>query len=414
MRGKLILLLILLPALAWAVFGSLGDRLSSSVASRFGPRILAATGGKVSNARSFVKDCLQDSALLLTAACLLTLAHRCLAVPASRRFPTPTRWVVEGWSVFLGLNIFAGIAAHTLLFWCLLYTGTESVQNYTQWRIKQSLMKEADAPRQAVLLGASQTWAQIDAGVLNERLGRRIWTTDLSFPGSSFYEMALCLERLPHVPVAYVITYVSEANFYTGGDNGRLLYFFGLRDLPAYWALGPDKPRCDQFLLCGLLGDVFPLYRVWDPFITRLRVGRVLTQPHQARTNLPSKTALAARALQLAKSYGFGPACSFNQRTFTTFARMCRDRGCRLVVCCGQLNPIFERALNPALRPDMLAFLRDQARRDSNIVLLEESQLLPQNEDDYDDLTHVSFAARTRSSQHIADALEALACKPSP
>jgi hypothetical protein len=349
----------------------------------------------------------------MTAACLLIVAHRRLAVYAVRRLQTPARWIVQGWSAFICLNVFAGIAAHTVLFWCLLFTGKDHTINHTQYNIKQALMKEAGAPRQAVLMGASQTRTQIDTKVLNDRLARRVWSTELHFPGSTPYDMTLCFERLPNVPLAYVITYVSEVTFYSKSDNERLMYFFGFRDLAAYCALGPGKPKFDRFEVCGLMADIFPLYRVWDSLAARVRGFEVQNQGQQ-RYDATLETNLEYKAQRSAEHAGFGPESNFNKKSFAAFARMCRERGCRLIVCCGQLNPIAERALDPALRADMMAFLHEQAAHDTNLVLLEASQLPPQVEADYEDLTHVNPATRARFSQYIADALDKLTPAQSP
>jgi hypothetical protein len=78
------------------------------------------------------------------------------------------------------------------------------------------------------------------------------------------------------------------------------------------------------------------------------------------------------------------------------------------MVCCGQFNPILERALNPALRADMVAFLHRLAANDPNIVLLEPPRMPEQRESDYEDLMHVTQEARARFTPYIADALRQL------
>jgi len=407
MRTRLTLWLLVVPVVAWALFGFLGERLSSSLTARFGPRIVASGDGKFTEPQPFVKRRLKEFAELVTGASLLILAHRRVAAVALQRLPTPARWIAQGWSAFICLNIFAALAAHTVLFWTLLYTGKIHINNYTQYRIKQGLLEEAEAPSQALLMGASQTRAQIDARVLNKRLGRKIWTTELHFPGSSVYDMVLCLERLPKVRLEYIITYFSEGNIYGGHDNQRVMYFFGIRDLAAYWTLGPGKPGFDRNFVSGLMKDIFPLYRVWGPFVDRAQFWQTQNLK-QEQYNASLENDLVERAQRAAKSYSMGPESRFQKRAFTTFAKMCRERGCRLVVCCGQSNPILDRALDPALRRDMMAFLHEQARQDTNIILLEESQLPRQVEGDYEDLTHVNEAARARFSQYLAEALEKL------
>jgi hypothetical protein len=339
--------------------------------------------------------------------------HRKLATFALRRLPTPARWIAQAWSAFICLNVFAGVAAHTVLFWAFLFTGKDHTLNYTQYRIKEGLLEEAPAPSQALLMGASQTRTQIDAKLLNDRLGQKVWTTELHFPGSTPYDMTLCLEHLPKVRVDFIIIYASEGIFYVRQDNERLMYFFGFRDLPAYLTLGPGKPPFDRFEVCGLMGDIFPLYRVWDSLAARAR-GWETQNRDQARYDASLENNLADRAQRAAKSMGFGPECTFHKESFAAFAKMCRERGCRLIVCCGQLNPLLERDLDPALRPDMMAFLHEQAARDSNIILLEASQMPTQLESDYEDLTHVNDAARARFSQYMAGVMEKLMLPKSP
>jgi hypothetical protein len=408
MRTRLTLLLLVAPIMVWTLFGFLGERAASSLSSRFGARILASGDGKFTNPQPFVKRRLKELAVLATSACLLILVHRGLAALAARRLQTPARWIIQGWSAFICLNVFAAVAAHTVLFWTLLYTGKEHINNYTQYRIKQGLLEEAEAPSQAVLMGASQTRTQIDTKVLNKRMGRKIWTTELHFPGSTVYDMVLCLERLPKVRLDYVITYFSEANLYCAGDSQRLMYFFGVRDLANYWTLGPGKPGLDNNMVRGLMGDIFPLYRVWGSFIDRAQFWQTQNLK-QAQYNATLESDLVERAQRQAKSFSLGPYCRFQKWAFATFAKMCRERGCRLVVCCGQTNPILDRALDPAVRRDMMAFLHEQAGQDPNLILLEDPQLPRQVKGDYDDLTHVNEAARARFSQYMAEALEKLA-----
>jgi multisubunit Na+/H+ antiporter MnhB subunit len=405
MRPKFAFLLVVMLAFVWVLYGFLGDRVASHISSRFGSKILAHGDGKFTNVQVFVKNRLKDGAVLVTAACILLLVYRQLSAVATRRLRTPGRWIVQGWGAFICLNAFAACAAHHTLFWCLLFTGKDHTHNYTQWCIKQGLMKEIEAPGQAVLLGASTTRTQIDTKVLNDRLGRSLWTTELHFPGAGPYDMVLCLERVPRVRVDYVITYANEVTFFSQNDQGRLMFFFGLRDLPNYWTLGPGKPAIDRFLICGLLGDVFPLYRVWEPLVARARFWQS-EDVNQKKYDQALDNDLVRRAQTSARHMGFGTACNFNKKEFAVFAKMCAERHSRLVICCGQLNPILDRALDPALHSDMMAFLHELARNDPNVILLEESQFPKQVESDYEDLTHVDKAARARFSQALAETLD--------
>ena len=400
-------LLLVVPLMLWLGVSLVGPKAAAFVDARYGPKILAAGDGKFADVQIFVEHRCQDLALIGTAACLLLLAYQASSRWVSTRFATPGRWVLQGWTAFVCLNVFVGVAAHTGLFWCVLYTGKDKIENYTQWRVKQALMRDATAPSQAVLLGASQTRTQIDSRVLNARLGRKIWTTELHFPGSSPYDMTLCLERLPNAKIDYVITYVSEENFYSDADSERLMYFFGIRDLLTYQKLGPGRPRLDGYALSGLLGDTFPVYQVWDSVAARARVWET-DNAAQADYDAALGNVLELRAKRAAGEMHFGPGCDFNKKEFEVFAQMCRKRGARWIICCGQSNPILDRALDPALHQDMLAFLSEEARKDTNIILLEPSDLPAQDESDYVDLMHVNTETRQRFSEYMAGVLENL------
>jgi hypothetical protein len=119
-------------------------------------------------------------------------------------------------------------------------------------------------------------------------------------------------------------------------------------------------------------------------------------------------TNLAQRAKAMASGFQAGPESDFQKNAFSVFAQRCREQHRILIVCCGQFNPILGRALDPALRSDMLAFLRNQAAHDATIVLLDESDLPKQTEADYDDLTHVNEAAQIRFTEFIAGVMQKL------
>ena len=160
-------------------------------------------------------------------------------------------------------------------------------------------------------------------------------------------------------------------------------------------------------MVCGLVGDIFPLYRAWDSLIARVK-GYETANAAQARYDASLEGDLAKRARSLTNVYHLGLGNQFTEASFISLARKCREQHCRLIVCCGQLNPALSRLLDPSLRAHMLAFFHEQARKDPNIVVLDDSQLPRQVESDYEDLTHVHEAARQRFSEFMAGRLENL------
>jgi hypothetical protein len=400
-----------IPPAVWVLFFLLGKPVASAVAAAFGPALVKMGDGKFTAPGAFVLLRLRDLALLSSVASLLALVCLFAASWFRVRIPARFRWAVNSVGLFICLNVFAAIAAHTVLFWCLLFTGRDKTHNYTQYQIKRGLMPEIVAPRQAVLLGSSQTHAEIDKRLLNADMGNQVWTTELHFPGCRPFDMLLCLEDLPPVKIDYVIVYLSETYFYSGANSEAAMFFMRFRYLGQLYDCGGKAVDTGRSLRYGLLGDVFPLFRIREPIIARLFSFRILGLNQERRDQTLSGD-LAARAKVAALEYGFGPASDFQKRAFELFARKCRDRHARLVLCCGQVNPILERALNPALRPDMLAYLRDLARHDSNIVLLEDSQLPVQTEKNYKDLTHVDEPTQVRFTDYIETVLQKLLSAP--
>ncbi len=400
------------PPAAWALWFLLGKPAASIVASRFGDRLLKLGDGIFADPAVFVRMRLQDLAMLGSVASLLTLACLLTASWFRVRLSLRFRWAANSLVLFLSFNIFGAIASHTVLFWCLLFTGQDNTHNFTQYQIKRGLMPEIVAPRQAVLLGSSQTHAEIDKRLLNARMGRQLWTTELHFPGSRPFDMLLCVEDLPPVKIDCVICYLSESYFYSGANSETAMFFMRFRDLGQFYDCGGKKVAPGRFFTYGLIGDAFPLFRLREPVISRLFGVKILGL-NQARRDQSLSADLAERARTAATGYHIGTESDFQKKAFDLFARKCRERHARLVLCCGQLNPILGRALDPALRPDMLAYLHDLASHDSNIILLEETQLPVQTEKDYKDLTHVDKATQVRFTEYMETVLQKLLNTPS-
>ncbi len=404
MRRKIIAALALSPLAAWGLFGLFGNAVSSRICARYGPRILTMGGGKFTDAERFVHFRIRDFAVLVTASCVLALVWMAADAIWPRLVCPRAQWILQALGGFICLNCLAAIAAHTVLFWCVLFSGAGRTHNYTQYQIKQRLMDQIDVPRQAVLLGSSQTRAEIDEQVLNDHLGASIWTTELHFPGSRTYDMILNLERLPSVKIDYVICYLSEGYFYTGVDSDAMMFFFGFRDLAEFCRLRFTCAGLGRNSILGLLGDALPLFHYREPLVGRL-FGFKTLNINQERYDAGLSQSLAQRAKTSAANFRMGADSDFQKRAFIAFAQKCRQGHHRLIICCGQMNPILGRALDPALRPDMLAFLRHCAAVDANIVLLDEASLPRQTEADYDDLTHVNVAGQVRFSEYIANVL---------
>jgi hypothetical protein len=149
------------------------------------------------------------------------------------------------------------------------------------------------------------------------------------------------------------------------------------------------------------------LFRLREPLLERILGDRMMNLKQQ-EWNQSLELDLAQRARSVAEGYKIGPDTFFQEKAFGALAAKCRRRHAVLIVCCGQMNPLLGRVLDPSLRAEMLAFLRGEAAGDTNIVLLEPAQMPPQTEKDYDDLNHVNPATQARFSEYMAGVLENL------
>ncbi len=406
-RRRTVASLIIGLATVSAAWLTLRHAVSGFIAKHFGARLLAMADGKFTDARKFADLRLRDAALLAAAICVLGLAHVVIVGIINRRAAPRWHWIAGSASAFVCFNAWAAVAMRTALFWCALFSGKHSSDNYTQYQIKLTLMQESDAPEQAVLIGNSQTHAEINVMALNERLGKKLWTTELHFPGSHPYECCIQFTKLPAVNLKYAICYVSEIFLYGGIDSPSLMFFQRWKDLPEYYRLGGGQFRWTQNMCYGLLGDTIPLFRLREPIAARL-LGFSFINIGQTRYDKALEANLEQRAAEAAKGYRAGPETEFEERSLVALADACGMRNCKLVLCMGQPNPLLRRALPPSLRIQMVSFLRDLAKRNSSVILLDESEMPSQLPEDYDDLTHVNEKAQTRFSEYIAGVLDRL------
>jgi len=96
---------------------------------------------------------------------------------------------------------------------------------------------------------------------------------------------------------------------------------------------------------------------------------------------------------------------ALQKSALASLAMDCAKRQQRLVLIAGQLNPLLGRRLDPALRIDLLSFLRELQRQHPDIVLITNSPF--QEVSDYIDLTHVNDERRRAFTRFVAEQLKA-------
>lgn len=407
MKRIFIIVSLLVTAVAWLVHALLGNVLAGWIAQKWGPQLLRMGDGKFSDVAVFLDHRFFEASLLLTAGIGLLLLVMALGAVLARRLPELWKWIPYAVSGFVALNLWIKIAMGTCLFWCLFWNGKNKTDNFTQFHIKLLLMDENNAPVKVVLGGSSQTRAQIDHRLLNQRFGAHLFSTELHFPGSFGFDFLFLDRMLAGHKADIIVCYLSELNFYSDGLSTGFPLFFSFDDLPTFLRLGGKLQWDSQSAGYGLLGSVLPCFQLRESLAQRL-LGDDMARIRQHQRDASLSANLRERVLAAAATYRTHEQSSFEMASFEAFVARCHAERRTVVICCGQLNPILANELDPVLRPQMLSFFKSLANRFNNVLLLEESSLPRQTPDDYEDLTHVNPAAQIRFTEALGDVLEKL------
>jgi hypothetical protein len=384
----------------WLGYALAGRRVAQAVAGRFGGGLLRLGQEKFNDPTGFVQHRLRE-ALWLATLVLLWIAAHWLFDRLIRDRVGHCRGVVHGVAGFVCLNLWIGVAAHTALFWGVMGFGA-GIQNLMQFHLKRILLEENPAPRRAVLLGSSQTRAQFDAELLNQRLGTNLWTTKLSYPGVQGYDLLLVERQIRRANPQLVICYVSEAYFYPRSGSVTVPAFLQFRDIPDGWRRGGLRYLPNQGIFFGLVGNLLPLFRCREVLAQRLFGSTIVDlKQQQYDRSLPSDLEVRARAA--ASGYHLSADADFEKQAFEDFVARCQQANRQVVLVVGGFNPIFARQLDPAVHADMIRFLDRLKSRCSRVVLVPQSELAEQTPADYEDLTHVNSDTQHRFSANFAD-----------
>ena len=391
--------------LGWVGYALAGGPVSRIMAVRFGNVLLRLGRDKFSDAAWFVECRLGEALWLATLVMLWIAAHWVLGRLIRARIQRE-RWVAQGLAGFVFLNLWIGAAMNTALFWGALLLGA-GFQNLEQFHFKRILLEENPAHSRAVLMGSSQTRAEINAERLNNLLGTNLWTTELHFPGCHGYDLLLLERRIRRSDPRWVVCYVTEGYFYLSSEGETPPNFFGLVDLADGWRRGALRYLSRDEIFSGLLGDVLPLFRCREALAQRL-FGSATVDLKQVQYNTSLQVDLQARAGEAASGFRLSPESEFQKKAFEEFVARCQQAHRRVVLLAGSYNPILARKINPAVRADLLAFLEELKSRYPNVVLIPESELPEQNPADYEDLSHVNADMRDRFTLYLAGRLSPL------
>lgn len=407
---RLLTLATILVAAGWGIYLLAGRALADLCAARLGGFVVKLGEGKISSPAEFFQHRMFEAAWLATLLLLWVFLHVILARArwqciASSRWA----WVAHSLLALLCLNLWLGQANRTVLFWGLMWDGAET-QNLARFRIKLILTREDRSARHAILMGSSQSRAQIDEELLNSLLGTKLRTTEMHYPGSKAYDHLLLQPILSPARAEYIIVYLSEADFHSGSVSEAVPNFFTFGALPDLVKRGGTKFVPAGGVGYGLLGQVLPMFQMREVLGQRL-LGYSIGQLKQRRYNAALQTNLVERGASLSKIYESNEESRFQKRALEDFLIRCRDSNQRVILLAGQLNPVMARRLDPEIRREMMELLRACAVKFPNVTVLE--NLPGQTEADYTDMTHVNKPAQDRFTRFLAGWLDAhLAASP--
>jgi hypothetical protein len=270
------------------------------------------------------------------------------------------------------------------------------------------VFKENRAPVKIVLGGNSQVHAQMDHRLLNRRLGTNYYCADLAFPGNRACDYIWLNRELEGSGADVIVCYLSENMFFGVGLSYGTATFLSARDFPEFAKLGWRWNWHLEDAGSAVLANLLPMYRNRESIERRI-LGNTLTTLGQRRRDAGLASDLEARAVEAAMAYTNCAQTRFEMAAFEDFVGKCKAQRRLVVVCCGQLNPILGKKIDPQLRIQLIERLRQIAARYDNVRLLEENAMPFQSASDYADLTHANEAARARFSTYIADELAKLA-----
>ena len=404
---RLIWILCGLLVITWVGVALTRSILSNALAARIGEGLIRASEGKISEPSIYILNRINDALFLGFFAFLIILLIGSLNGFYSRKpWFQSFGWIIQSIMIFLGINIWLSIAGQKNLFWAVLTQGADT-HNLARFYFKKTLLAENKRPSQAILMGSSQTRAQIEEGYLNTLLGEKLFTTELHYPSSRCYDLLLTLRHIDSARMTNVICYLSESYFYLNTYSLAFPYFFRANDWSEALKIGALKHNSGRAISYAALGQVMALFRFREVLAQRF-LGVPITQIEQNTYNTQLATDLEQRAISVALDYRQDDQSRFQMQALEQFVIECERRGLRLVICCGQLNPVLSRHLNPSMRAEMVAWLKDLQKRHSKMVLWFQEDLLIQTEKDYADLTHVTPDCQQAFTRRLAGLLQTL------
>lgn len=396
-------------AVLWAAYFAFGAMLSRVLAGAAGELVVRKTRGLIPDPERFFRISLQETVLILTAVFVVALVLRFASAAMKRRaIAAPGRYVALAVLCFVCLNGLFVVAGTTTVFWI---SGYLAYPNYKQafFNTNRTLIAKSPATRHVVIAGSSQGHSQFDAGLLNEAYYPDVQFANLSYAGSSAWDLRLTFGQYVSLAPEYVVTYISMMNFYDTNPGGsRIIPLVTWSTWPDVLAYRDDGYIEREDVFHAALSLVFPAFKLRRSL--DLSIFGPLAEKGFARPRARQAKRVVRRsgASRYADRYELGEGSRYQQAAFIEFLERNIAAGIRPVVVVGQVNPALERAVDPAIMADLRRYVVELRQRyDDRVTFVERAELRHESTD-YDDYMHISNEQRTHFSRRFADVMESV------
>lgn len=405
---------IVLVAVSWLAYAVAGATISRLAATRCQAMLARISGGKFDDPVVFIQGRIREVLVLMTVAVVLWLVGTAIHRLLQRHHQwQPAHGLVMGLAAFLLLNVFAAVSGATVLFWAAFFNKAQ-VDNFAQYQIKRALLPEVKAPKRAILIGNSQTNRSIDEVLMNQMIGKRLWTTELTQPGAHSFDLLTLTRNMPLAKGDLVICYLSEVFFFGDGRGGVVSDFFGFAECPDLIQLGGWSLYSPGSIRSGLIGQILPIYHYRNS-LSQKALGWSLVNVRQLQFDTSLEPDLERQAQRRAPDLKAGSNYEFEQAAFARMVGELSAKGCDTLLIAGHIHPALQRHMNPALRQAMRGFLaRLQARGNGRVTVVDGARFFEPVPGDFLDLVHFTDDSQQRFTRKLVAYLMPSAVAPAP
>jgi hypothetical protein len=348
LAGGAFVVLAWVAALAGRPVGTVVERLA-------GRELRSMLRGRVSNVPEFVAHSITEMAFLLTVTVVAIAIVAAVSVYLRRTLSNRVAALLAAVAAsFVAANVVAYAASCTAIFWLALYAAGPNLKQ-PAFHIERLLLMSESGPTRMVIVGSSQGHSEIRASYLDEQCGNRYKFANLSFAGSSGFDFLMLEEQFRPLRPSYVLVYISPQAFFTGAQGGRLLPFLSFGTLQDARRLGLLGRLTEDDIWYGTLGMLSPLFRarraVSDAVFGEAAGGDDEAQPDAAAAPPDRVTAVASQ-------YRVNEDSALHMRAFGEFLERVVSHGATPIVLVGQVSPVLQARLAPAVEPAFDAFVQ--------------------------------------------------------